>query len=126
MFSGLGRMVILVEDQEEALVFYRDVLGCTVLFDQTTDGFRFLHVGVPGQEDVGLWLMPAGDGERQLVGQQAGERPLLVFYTEDIQLVRERLVSHGVEIWAEREDPGSRSLHFRDLYGNVVIAAQLR
>ncbi|NEE00060.1 VOC family protein [Phytoactinopolyspora halotolerans] len=123
MFSGIGRVVVLVKDQEEALAFYRDVLGLTVLHDQTIGGYRYLHIGVPGQDGVGLWLMPEHDDAR--IGQQSGDQPLLVLYTDDLDTVRSTLMTHDVEIWADQEDAHSRSLHFRDLYGNVIIAAQL-
>jgi catechol 2,3-dioxygenase-like lactoylglutathione lyase family enzyme len=116
MFSGLGRVVVPVDDQEGALAFYRDILGFVVLHDSETSGYRYLHVGVPGQVGVGLWLMP---GERQ-----TGDRPLLVLYTDDLKSVRARLAERSVELWAERDEPGSRSLHFRDPGGNVIIAAE--
>lgn len=125
MLTGLGRMVVLVRDQDEALTFYRDVLGFMVLRDEDEDGYRSLHVGVPGQEGVGVWLMPASGSDRGLIGNQAGHEPLLVLYTDDLDALGERLRANGVEVWAEREDPDSRSLHFRDLYGNVLIAVQL-
>lgn len=125
MFTGLGRTVLLVDDQETALSFYCDVLGFTVLYDQTAEGYRFLHIGIPGDGDAGLWLMPATNGDRDLIGRQAGKQPLFVLYTHDLDAVRRQLEQHGVRIWAERSDPGSRSLHFADLYGNAIVAAQL-
>ncbi|PRX51349.1 lactoylglutathione lyase [Prauserella shujinwangii] len=124
--SGIGRVVLLVEDQDAALAFYRDVLGFTVLHDSTEDGYRYLHLGVPGQDGAGLWLMPAGgEDELRLVGRQAGGQPFLVLYTDDLGSVAARLREHGVRVWAERDDPGSRSLHCADLYGNVLVVAQL-
>ncbi|MBA9002165.1 VOC family protein [Thermomonospora cellulosilytica] len=127
LFSALARAVVLVDDPDEALAFYRDVLGFRVLHDQTAEGYRFLHVGVPGQEGVGLWLMPVtGDRERELIGRQCGAQPLLVLYTADLDAVRERLRAHDVRVWNEREDADSRSLHLADLYGNVIVVAQLR
>lgn len=126
LFSTLGRVVVLVADTDAALAFYRDVLGFTVLHDQTTGGYRYLHLGLPGQEQVGLWLMTATtDRERELIGKQCGGQPLLVLYTADLDQVSKQLRDYGVRVWNEREDPDSRSLHFADLYGNVIIAAQL-
>lgn len=126
LFSGVGRVVVLVDDPGAALDFYRGVLGFRVLYDRTEGGYRYLHVGVPGQESVGLWLMPAvGDQERARVGRQCGDQPLLVLYADDLDRVGGRLRDHGVRVWNEREDAGSRSLHFADLYGNVIVVAQL-
>jgi predicted enzyme related to lactoylglutathione lyase len=126
LFRDLGRVVLLVEDQEEGLAFYRDVLGFETLHDEDVSGSRYLHIGLPGQENVGIWLMPpATDAERAVVGRQAGDQPLLVLYADDLDEVRERLTDHGVDVWAERTDDTSRSLHFRDLAGNVIVAAEL-
>ncbi|WP_079125146.1 VOC family protein [Streptomyces lushanensis] len=126
LFSGLGRVVVLVGDPDAALAFYQGVLGFRVLHDRTADGYRYVHVGVPGQEAVGLWLMTAtGERERGLIGRQCGDQPLLVLYTADLDAVREHLREHGVRTWNEREDEDSRSLHLADLYGNVIIVAQL-
>ncbi|UUU43563.1 VOC family protein [Streptomyces sp. NBC_00162] len=125
LFSALGRTVVLVADAEAALGFYRDVLGFSVLHDQTADGYRYLHIGLPGQEQVGLWLMPATTTrERELIGRQCGGQPLLVLYTGDVQQTGRDLRGRGVRVWGEREDGESRSLHFADLYGNVIVAAQ--
>jgi catechol 2,3-dioxygenase-like lactoylglutathione lyase family enzyme len=126
VFRDLGRVVLLVEDQEEALGFYRDVLGFEALHDEEVAGFRYLHIGLPGQATTGIWLMPPStDEERRLVGRQAGNQPLLVLYTDDLDDVRRRLAAHDVGVWAEHADDGSRSLHFRDVAGNVVVAAEL-
>ncbi|MCX5015705.1 hypothetical protein OG765_32820 [Streptomyces sp. NBC_00555] len=62
--------------------------------------------------------------ERELIGRQCGGQPLLVLYTGDVQQTGRRLRGHGVRVWDEREDGESRSLHFADLYGNVIVAAQ--
>jgi catechol 2,3-dioxygenase-like lactoylglutathione lyase family enzyme len=127
LFSAVGRMVVLVDDLDAALAFYRDVLGFSVLHDQTAEGYRYLHVGLSGQETVGLWLMSVvGDQDRELIGRQSGGQPLLVLYTTDLDRVGERLRKHGVRVWNEREDAGSRSLHFADLYGNTLVVAELR
>ncbi|MDG9705371.1 VOC family protein [Streptomyces sp. DH37] len=124
-FSALGRLVVLVDDPDDALAFYRDVLGLRVLHDRTADGYRYLHLGVPGQEGTGLWLMPAtGERERRLVGRQTGGQPLLVLHTDDLGGVAARLREHGVRTWGEREDADGGSLHFADLYGNVIVAAR--
>jgi catechol 2,3-dioxygenase-like lactoylglutathione lyase family enzyme len=109
MFRGIGRVVVGVSDQDEALAFYREVLGFKVLHDSDDEGFRYLHVGVPGQDDTGVWLMP---------GAAEHDRPLLVLYTDDLPGVRDTLQRHRVTTWAVTDT----SLHFRDCCGNVLVA----
>jgi predicted enzyme related to lactoylglutathione lyase len=124
-FRAIGRVVVLVHDQDAALRFYREALGFETLHDSDAGGFRYLHVG-PAGGGAGVWLMPpSGEEERALVGRQAGGQPLLVLYTDDLDAAAARLREHGVEVWAERADATGRSLHFRDVAGNVMVAAQL-
>ncbi|GAA3766208.1 VOC family protein [Salinactinospora qingdaonensis] len=122
MFSGIGRVTVLVDDLDAALRFYRDVLGFVVLHDSTQAGFRYLHVGVAGQPGVGVWLLPAESGE---IGRQTGDAPMLVLYTDDLGPVVAALEKAEVPMWDYRGDEASESLHFRDPFGNVLIAARL-
>jgi catechol 2,3-dioxygenase-like lactoylglutathione lyase family enzyme len=120
MLSAVGRIVAGVDDQEAALAFYRDVLGFEVLHDSDAGGFRYLHVGLAAHDGVGLWLFPRPEGERPL------ERPLIVLYTDTLDGVLERLSAAAVDVWNVRDDGASRSAHFRDVAGNVLIVAELR
>ena len=103
-------MVVGVSDQDEALAFYRDVLGFVVLHDSDEEGFRYLHMGLPAQPHTGIWLMP---------GAAEHDRPLLVLFTDDLSEIVTTLERHGVERWGET----ATSLHFRDCCGNVIVAA---
>lgn len=124
-FTGIGRLVVPVSDHEAALDFYRDVLGFAVLHDESADGYRYLHLNVPGQESVGLWLMHAGDADAGRRPGASADRPLLVLYTDDLDRAGARLHAHDVRVWGRREDSGSRSLHFADPDGNVIVVAQV-
>lgn len=74
--KALGRAVLLVDDADAAVAFYDRALGFRVLHDQTTDGNRRVHIGVPGQDGVGIWLIPvASEDDRALVGRQSGGYP---------------------------------------------------
>ena len=98
MFRELARVVLLVEDQAEALAFYREALGFETLHDERVDGFRYLHIGLPGRHGMGIWLMaPMSDEERGLIGRQAGKQPFLVLYTDNLDEVRQRLAAQGVD-----------------------------
>src|ERR1700732_4814586 len=49
---------IAVHDHDEALAFYRDVLGLEVRNDVTYEGMRWVTVGPKAQPDVNLVLEP--------------------------------------------------------------------
>ena len=94
MFRAIGRVVVGVSDQDEALAFYRDVLGFEVLHDSDDEGLRYLHIGLPGQPDMGLWLMP---------GAAEHDRPLLVLYADDLaEIVGGVRAPRGEDVGADR------------------------
>ena len=90
---------VFVDDQEQALRFYTEVLG----FEPRTDvpvgnGDRWLTVGAAGQENVELLLEPA---THPAVGPYrdavtADGIPLASFAVDDLQAEYERLVEAGV------------------------------
>lgn len=130
MLKALGRFVLLVRDYDEALAFYRDILGFTTLYDQTAStGQRFLHVGVPGQggsPSVGLWMLEASGADADLVGRQAGSHPLAIVYTADCRATAAELERRGVTFRKPPvEDSGAVYAHFADLYGNELVLVQI-
>lgn len=90
---------VFVNDQEQALRFYTEVLG----FERRTDvpignGDRWLTVGAPGQDSVELLLEPA---THPAVGPYrdavtADGIPLASFAVDDVRTEHERLVAAGV------------------------------
>lgn len=126
--TALARTTLLVRDYEEALLFYRDLLGFIVLFDAIVDGRgRLLHVGLPGQEGVGLWFREAAsEAELDLVGHQSGRGPFLVLYTDDCRQTCAALARRGVRFRKHPyEDGGAVVAHIEDVYGNELVIAQL-
>jgi catechol 2,3-dioxygenase-like lactoylglutathione lyase family enzyme len=129
MFTRIGRMILLVKDYDEALKFYVDKLGFEKIYDETVgnDGLRYVHIGLPGQQEVALWMLKAAAGEKSLVGRQAGNEPLFVLYTDDCKKTYAALHQRGVEFLYEPEDSeGDIHVHFKDLYGNQVVMVQLK
>ncbi len=50
MSISVQTMFIPVHDPDAALAFYRDALGLEVRMDVSSDGFRWITVGAPGQD----------------------------------------------------------------------------
>ena len=129
MLNQLANVQVWVNDQEEALAFYTEKLGFEVREDVTVPelgNFRWLSVGVPGQ-DVAIVLMavpgaPVFDDEtrQQILDLLAkGASGGLFFTTEDCRTSYEELASRGVEFTQEpTEQPYGVDAGFRDPSGN--------
>lgn len=138
MLKQLTTTQVWVHDQDEALAFYTDKLGLELREDVTVPelgNFRWLTVGVPGQEDVAITLMaipgpPVFDAETQdaiktLVAK--GVASGLFFATDDIQATYEELKGRGVEFTQEpTEQPYGVDAGFRDPSGNQMRVAHRR
>jgi catechol 2,3-dioxygenase-like lactoylglutathione lyase family enzyme len=129
MLNQLANVQVWVNDQDEALAFYTDKLGFEVREDVTVPemgNFRWLSVGVPGQ-DVAIVLMavpgaPVFDDEtrQQILDLLAkGAAGGLFFTTEDCRASYEELAGRGVEFTQEpTEQPYGVDAGFRDPSGN--------
>jgi catechol 2,3-dioxygenase-like lactoylglutathione lyase family enzyme len=129
MFGRLTTVNVWVDDQEEALAFYRDILGMEVREDITLPemgNFRWLVVIVPGQE-TGIVLMevpgaPVFDAETKAQLESIiakGAVGGLFFETDDCRAAYEELKAKGVEFTQEPIDvPYGIDAGFRDPFGN--------
>ena len=127
-----------VHDQDEALAFYTEKVGMEVRADVTLpelDGFRWLTVGPPGQEDVSITLMaipgpPVMDADtagqvRDLVAK--GFAGTVFLTTDDCQASYEELKARGVEFTETPEErPYGIDSAFRDPSGNSIRLAEVR
>jgi catechol 2,3-dioxygenase-like lactoylglutathione lyase family enzyme len=138
MLKQLTHVQVWVHDQDEALAFYTDKLGMELREDVTVPemgNFRWLSVGVPGQEDVSITLMAVPgppvfdeDTQKQIQALLAkGASGGLFFATDDVKKSYEELKSRGVEFGQEpTEQPYGIDAGFRDPSGNNFRMAQLR
>lgn len=125
----LGRIVILVNDYDEAFKFYEENFGCKKFFDLTDGtGQRFLHISFGSESTAGIWFLKAETGEQQSrVGNQTGGQPALVLYTDSFDLLIEKLIRNQIKIIKETEITDEYiSLSILDLYGNEIVIVERR
>jgi predicted enzyme related to lactoylglutathione lyase len=125
-----------VHDHDAALAFYTRKLGWEVRADNTLEewNFRWLVVGPPGQDEIGLVLMkipgpPMLDEATsaqlaELVAKGVGGT--LFLETDDCQASYDELSARGVEFNdPPTEQPYGIDTSFRDPSGNNVRLTQI-
>jgi catechol 2,3-dioxygenase-like lactoylglutathione lyase family enzyme len=132
MITRFTHGTIWVLDQAEAKAFYTEKLGFAVRDEVKTEGFNWLTVSPPSQEDVRLVLMepgaPAHDAEtekqiRELVAKGAIGGGVLG--TDDCRKTYEQLSAAGVVFLQEpAERPYGVEAVFRDNSGNWFSLTQ--
>lgn len=126
MIKKITHITLFVLDQEEALRFYTEKLGFKVHTDADFEDMRWLTLTLPGQNDLELVLMLAEtEDEEDLVGNQAGTKPLLSLQTDDCIKEYEKLKQLGVNFIDKPEvKPWGSSCSMQDLYGNIIYLCQ--
>ena len=130
----LSHCFVNVSDPDEALPFYRDVLGLDVRTDVSAEGFRWLTLSPPQQPELEVVLLEPGSGPGRadrdaLLGLLAkGSLNGLIFRTDDVDAAFETIRAAGAEVMQEPMDMpyGVRDCAFRDPSGNMVRISQPR
>lgn len=125
----IGALSLLVRDYDEAIAWYREKLGFTLVADDDLGGGkRWVLVAPPGATESRLLLARASGLEQQAaIGNQAGGRVFLFLHSDDFVRDHAAMVAAGVTFLEEprHETYGSVAV-FQDLYGNKWDLLQLR
>lgn len=123
---------ITVNDVDEALAFYRDALRLEVVNDVASGPFRWVTLGLPAQPGLGIVISVPHAGRSQADGDTLqelltkGVLPFLVFSTDDLDGLFERVQATGAEVLQEPvvQPWGPKDCAFRDPSGNTVRVNQ--
>ncbi|WP_328392450.1 VOC family protein [Nocardia sp. NBC_00416] len=125
---ALSHVGLLVGDQQEALEFYRDVIGLEVRADMPFGPMRWVTVGPAGQPGIEFILeipsmVPDDEQRREAERRLAtGAHGTLIFTTDSADDTFTRLRDAGVRVTQEPADQpyGVRDCGFADPWGNFL------
>lgn len=119
----LASCALAVHDVDEALGFYRDVLGFAVRDEAEFGATPWASVGPPSQPDVQIFLQSPGE---DLIAQSRPSR--LIFQTSNCDATFEHLEAAGAEVMQEpiTQPDGVRDCAFLDPSGNMLRFTQPR
>jgi catechol 2,3-dioxygenase-like lactoylglutathione lyase family enzyme len=130
MTLSLSHCFLVVHDYDEALTFYRDVLGLEVRNDVTFEDNRWLTLSCPAQPGIEIGLEIPGyfphtsPDDRQATADllAKGLLPGVIFRTDDCDKTFEQVRAAGADVIQEPIDQpyGVRDCAFRDPSGNMV------
>jgi catechol 2,3-dioxygenase-like lactoylglutathione lyase family enzyme len=122
MKQSIAHIALVVDDYDEAIRFYTEKLGFTLLEDTPqSDTKRWVKVVPKGAEECCLLLAKGvGDEQRSRIGNQTGGRVFLFLRTDDFWRDYNNMVAKEVKFVREpkTEEYGTVAV-FEDLYGNL-------
>jgi lactoylglutathione lyase len=122
--KNVGAIILFVADLERSKVFYRELLGLSVEFeDEDSAGFKI--------EGLVFIVLQADRARLQLQGEptvtpRAGATAFLTTFTEDVDALHADLVERGIRFFQRPADQawGMRTAYFKDPDGHVWEIAQ--
>lgn len=122
MPQSLAHISLLVNDYDEAIRFYTEILHFTLVEDKVMSATkRWVIVSPTGSTGTSILLAKASNEEQHnRVGNQTGGRVFLFLYTDDIERDYKNLLDKNVKIVEElTSKPHGKVAVFADLYGNL-------
>jgi catechol 2,3-dioxygenase-like lactoylglutathione lyase family enzyme len=123
MKQALAHVALVVRDYDEAIDFYTQKLGFTLLEDtyQPEQDKRWVVVAPANSNGATILLARASKPEQEaFIGNQAGGRVFMFLQTDDFWRDHQTFLENGVEFVREPKnmDYGTVAV-FKDLYGNL-------
>ena len=120
----LAHVALVVRDYDEAIAWFSDKLGFTVVADehQPAQDKRWVLIrppGAPGHATTILLARAATPEQERFIGDQAGGRVFLFLATDDFDRDHEAMLASGVTfVRPPAVQPYGKVAVFLDLYGN--------
>jgi catechol 2,3-dioxygenase-like lactoylglutathione lyase family enzyme len=122
MNQHIAHIALVVKDYEEAIEFYTQKLGFTLVEDTVfSDTKRWVIVAPKNAKECGLLLAKAANEEQESrIGNQTGGRVFLFLHTDNFKRDYQNLLDNKIKIVREPslEAYGTVAV-FVDLYGNL-------
>ena len=125
----IGAISLVVRDYDEAIDFYVNKLGFTLLEDTDMgNGKRWVIVSPHDSTGACLLLAKAASPEQESrIGNQTGGRVFLFLHTDDFWRDYESMKANGVRFLEEpRNEAYGTVVVFEDLYGNKWDLLELK
>jgi len=129
MAQSLGYVALLVREYDEAVAYFTQVLGFSVVEDTPLgNGKRWVLVRPANSQGTSLLLAQAAAPEQERrIGNQTGGRVFLFLHTDDFWRDYHEMRARGVKFNEQpREETYGTVAVFEDLYGNKWDLLELR
>ena len=123
MAQSLAHIALVVRDYDEAIAWFTQKLGFTLVADQyqPEQDKRWVLVAPPGASGASLLLARAATPQQAaFIGNQAGGRVFLFLQTDDFDRDYQAMRAKGVAfVRPPKAAPYGTVAVFEDLYGNL-------
>ena len=118
MINILGQVMVYVYNQDEAVKFWTEKVGFTVISEEDNgEGMRWIEVAPQKDSETTIVLHNKEVIEKMTSAINLGT-PSLLFFTEDIKKLYKKLTNNNVTVGEIIDMPTGKTFNFADSEGN--------
>lgn len=124
MINTLGQVMVYVNNQDEAVKFWTEKVGFTVISEESNgEGIRWIEIAPQKNSQTSIVLH-----NKEIVAKMGAginlETPSLLFFTENIEELYAKLSKNNVTVGEVVHMPLGKTFNFADYEGNYFAVAE--
>ena len=124
MINILGQVMVYVYNQDEAVKFWTEKVGFTVISEEDNgEGMRWIEVAPQKDSETTIVLHNKEVIEKMTSAINLGT-PSLLFFTEDIKKLYKKLTNNNVTVGEIIDVPTGKTFNFADSEGNYFAVIE--
>lgn len=124
MINILGQVMVYVYNQDEAVKFWTEKVGFTVISEEDNgEGMRWIEVAPQKDSETTIVLHNKEVIEKMNSGINLGT-PSLLFFTKDIEKLYKKLTNNNVTVGEIIDMPTGKTFNFADSEGNYFAVIE--
>ncbi|MDU4937701.1 VOC family protein [Clostridium paraputrificum] len=124
MINILGQVMVYVYKQDEAVKFWTEKVGFTVISEEDNgEGMRWIEVAPQKDSETTIVLHNKEVIEKMTSAINLGT-PSLLFFTEDIKKLYKKLTNNNVTVGEIIDMPTGKTFNFADSEGNYFAVIE--
>lgn len=124
MINILGQVMVYVYNQDEAVKFWTEKVGFTVISEEDNgEGMRWIEVAPQKDSETTIVLHNKEVIEKMNSGINLGT-PSLLFFTEDIEKLYKKLANNNVTVGEIIDMPAGKTFNFADSEENYFAVIE--
>ena len=124
MINILGQVMIYVNNQDEAVKFWTEKVGFTIISEEDNgEGMRWIEIAPQKNSQTTIVLHNKEVIAKMATGINLGT-PSLLFFTEDIESLHVKLSNNNVHIGEIMNMPLGKTFNFADNEQNYFAVAE--
>ncbi len=123
MFSQVGQIMLYVNNQDEALSFWTEKLGFTVVAEEDNGQMRWIEIAPKNGAETSIILHNKEFVEKMSPGLNLGT-PSLMFFTENLDQLHSDLSNKNVTVGEIVTMPSGKVFNFADHEENYFAVTE--